>query len=254
MKPDTIAIKDRNQVKQSNADQHLQAGTLSNIVYERILTMIVNDELSVGSKLPTEHVLSERMAVSRPVLRQALKQLREDGVIVSRRGSGSYVTRKPESAVMEFAPTGSIADIQKSFEFRAAIESEAAFLAAERRTERDLKRISSLLDELDLCTQNGTLGTDVDEEFHEAICQASGNSYFVTARASIKQNILTGMNLTRNLSLTKPKARLETVQAEHYAILDGLRRRDKEAARAAMRTHLEKARIRVFETDLPNGA
>ena len=235
-----------------HSDQHVQTGTLSNIVYERILTMIINKELLVGSKLPTEHVLSEKMEVSRPVLRQALKQLREDGVIVSRRGSGSYVTRKPESAAMDFAPADSLADIQKSFEFRAAIESEAAFLAAERRSERDIQHITSLIKALDICAQNGELGTDLDEELHEAICLASGNTYFVKARSSIKTNILTGMNLTRSLSLTKPKARLETVQAEHYAIVDALKRRDKEGARIAMRTHLEKARIRVFESERKN--
>lgn len=209
--------------------------------------MIANNELPVGAKLPTEHVLSERMEVSRPVLRQALKQLREDGVVVSRRGSGSYVTCRPESAVMQFAPSGSIADIQKSFEFRASIESEAAFLAAERRSEKDLKHILATINELDLCIKNGKLGTEVDEELHEAICRASGNDYFVRARESIKSNILTGMNLTRNLSLTKPKTRLETVQAEHYAIYEALKKRDKEAARTAMRVHLENARVRVFE-------
>lgn len=235
-------------MKQSQPAAHVQTGTLSNIVYERILTLIANNELPVGAKLPTEHVLSERMEVSRPVLRQALKQLREDGVVVSRRGSGSYVTRKPESAAMQFAPTGSIADIQKSFEFRASIESEAAFLAAERRSEKELKQISSILQKLDFCIQNGELGTDLDEELHEAICQASGNGYFVMARASIKANILTGMNLTRNLSLTKPKTRLETVQAEHYAIFNALKKKNKEEARSTMRAHLENARIRVFET------
>ncbi|WP_052065620.1 FadR/GntR family transcriptional regulator [Thalassospira australica] len=235
-------------MKPLQSKPNIQSGTLSNIVYERILAMIANHELPVGAKLPTEHVLSERMEVSRPVLRQALKQLREDGVVVSRRGSGSYVTRKPESAAMQFAPSGSIADIQKSFEFRAGIESEAAFLAAERRSEKDLKHIQAILEKLDLCINNGELGTDLDEELHEAICKASGNDYFVRARQSIKNNILTGMNLTRNLSLTKPRTRLEIVQAEHYAILDALKRRDKEAARTTMRVHLENARIRVFET------
>ncbi|MEP1765609.1 MAG: FadR/GntR family transcriptional regulator [Sulfitobacter sp.] len=221
--------------------------TLSDQVYEKILAMISSGETPVGAKLPTEHAMSEMLAVSRPILRQALKQLREDGVVVSRQGSGSYVQRRPESAVLEFAPVGSIADIQRTFEFRVAIEGEATFLAAERRTESDLAKLQGLLDELDRCIEVGELGVDTDEAFHEAICAASGNQYFAAARISMKTNILTGLNLTRNLSLTKPQERLYLVQGEHYAIMDALKAGDQEAARQAMRAHLENARKRVFK-------
>lgn len=221
--------------------------TLSDQVYEKILAMILSGETPVGAKLPTEHALSEVLEVSRPVLRQALKQLREDGVVVSRQGSGSFVQRRPETAVLEFAPVGSIADIQRTFEFRAAIEGEAAYLAAERRTESDLAKMRSQLKELDRCIREGELGVDADEAFHEAICVASGNHYFSAARTSMKANILTGLNLTRNLSLTKPQERMERVQREHYQILDALERGDQDAARVAMRVHVESARKRVFQ-------
>ncbi|MDO6523765.1 FadR/GntR family transcriptional regulator [Shimia thalassica] len=221
--------------------------TLSDRVYEKILSMIVRGETPVGAKLPTEHALSEQLEVSRPVLRQALKQLREDGVIVSRQGSGSFVQRRPEGAVLDFAPVGSIADIQRTFEFRAAVEGEAAYLAAERRTDTDLAKLRAVLDELDRCIQEGELGVDADETFHEVICTASGNQYFTAARTSMKANILTGLNLTRNLSLTKPQERLELVQREHYQIFEAIKNRNQEEARAAMRAHVENARKRVFE-------
>ncbi|MEP2717095.1 FadR/GntR family transcriptional regulator [Pseudophaeobacter sp.] len=221
--------------------------TLSDRVYEKILALIASGETPVGAKLPTEHVLSEQLEVSRPVLRQALKQLREDGVIVSRQGSGSFVQRRPDEAVLDFAPVGSIADIQRTFEFRAAIEGEAAFLAAQRRTDADLARMQAQLEELDRCISEGELGVETDEAFHEAICTASGNQYFTVARTSMKTNILTGLKLTRNLSLTKPQERLELVQREHYQIFDAIKAGDAEAARTAMRLHVESARKRVFE-------
>ncbi|NKW92156.1 FadR family transcriptional regulator [Rhodobacteraceae bacterium R_SAG9] len=221
--------------------------TLSDQVYEKILAMISKGETPVGAKLPTEHALSEQLEVSRPVLRQALKQLREDGVIVSRQGSGSFVQRRPEGAVLDFAPVGSIADIQRTFEFRAAIEGEAAYLAAQRRTDSDLSKMRALLTELDRCIREGELGVDTDEDFHEAICAASGNQYFSAARSSMKSNILTGLNLTRNLSLTKPQERMEMVQREHYEIIDAIEKQDADAARIAMRAHVENARKRVFE-------
>jgi DNA-binding FadR family transcriptional regulator len=209
--------------------------------------MIVSGEIPVGAKLPTEHSLSEQLEVSRPVLRQALKQLREDGVVVSRQGSGSFVQQRPEGAVLDFAPVGSIADIQRTFEFRAAIEGEAAYLAAERRRERDLERLRAALIELDRCVRDGELGVNADEDFHVAVCLAADNQYFLAARTSMKANILTGMNLTRNLSLTKPQDRLELVQEEHRLIYDAIERSDGVAARAAMRAHVENARKRVFE-------
>ncbi|MFY0681117.1 MAG: FadR family transcriptional regulator [Thalassovita sp.] len=207
----------------------------------------MDGEIPVGGKLPTEHALSKELEVSRPVLRQALKQLREDDVVVSRQGSGTFVKRRPEGAVLDFAPIGSIADIQRTFEFRAAVEGEAAYLAAERRTETDLKRMREILDELDRCIRDGELGVDADEDFHAAVCAAADNQYFHTARTSMKSNIITGMNLTRNLSLTKPQERLTLVQHEHYRIFDAIEAGAKEDARLAMRQHVENARKRVFD-------
>ncbi len=221
--------------------------TLADMTYEKVLALIVDGSLAVGSKLPTEHDLSTRFEVSRPVLRQALKQLREDGLIVSRQGSGSYVTRRPDQAVLTFAPVGSIADIQRVFEFRAAIEGEAAALAAERRSEADLRAIRAALEELDRCIRDGDLGVEADEAFHSAVCEASGNPYFVNARRSMRDNIITGLNLTRSLSLTKPRERLQLVQDEHRQIRAAIEGRDPAEARAAMRRHIENARKRVFD-------
>lgn len=221
--------------------------SLADHAYERILSMIMDGTISVSGKLPTEHVLSKQFHMSRPVVRQALKQLREDNVIVSRQGSGSYVKRRPDDAILNFAPVGSIADIQRTFEFRAAIEGEAAFLAAKRWSEADMRQLKASLDELDRCVREGELGVEADATFHAVVCAASGNQYFVAAHVSMKQNIITGMNLTRNLSLTKPQERLALVQREHSAIFEAIAERNQQAARDAMRMHVENARKRVFE-------
>lgn len=227
-------------------DSRLGERKLSDRAYENVLSMISDGKIVVGDKLPSEHSLSEELQVSRPVLRQALKQLREDGVIVSRQGSGSFVQRRPDAAALGFAPVGSIADIQRTFEFRAAVEGEAAYFAAERRTDADLEKLRASLDELDRCVRDADLGVEADESFHVAVCVASGNNYFLAARTSMQSNILTGMNLTRNLSLTKPQNRMDLVQQEHYAIFDAILAEDPAAARDAMRAHVENARKRVF--------
>lgn len=230
-----------------NVGQLPKDTSLSDRVYEQLLAMIVQGEFGVGDKLPTEHALSERMNVSRPILRQALKQLRTDDVVISRQGSGSFVKRRPDEQVLDFAPVGSIADIQRTFEFRAAIEGEAAYLSAKRRSAFDLEQMRIALKELNRCIQENELGVEADEAFHAAVCAASDNHYFASARNSMNSNILTGMNLTRNLSLMKPRVRLELVQQEHYAILKAIEAGDADEARAAMRRHIENARTRVFE-------
>lgn len=239
-------ISSSNKSLGASAGRPVRDRTLSDRVYERIVSMIVEGEFAVGVKLPTEFKLSERLEVSRPVLRQALKQLREDGLIVSRQGSGSYVKSRPDGSVLDFAPVGSIADIQRTFEFRVAIEGEAAYLAARRRTDRDLQKLHSAFDELDRCVRENELGVDADEAFHAVICEAADNQYFATARSSMKANIIKGMNLTRSLSLNKPAERLELVQEEHLALLNAIDAGDADAARAAMRAHIENARSRVF--------
>jgi DNA-binding FadR family transcriptional regulator len=220
---------------------------LGDHVYEQVLEMIMNGEFPENSRLPPEAELSARLGVSRPVLRQALRRLREDEIIQSRKGSGSYVLKRPDRSILNFAPVGSIADIQRSFEFRIAVEGEAARLAAERRTEEDLARIGAALEDLDECIRSGTLGADADEAFHLAVCEATGNRFFADARASMQAHIIFGMNLARSLSLTKPADRLELVQSEHVTIFEAIRDQDPTAAETAMRSHIENARRRVFE-------
>ncbi|WP_341368932.1 FadR/GntR family transcriptional regulator [Yoonia sp. BS5-3] len=229
------------------ADEPAKDRSLSDHAYEQVLSMIIEGDFPVGTKLPTEQVLSQKLSVSRPILRRALKQLRDDGVVVSRQGSGSFVQRRPEGVMLDFAPVGSIADIQRVFEFRAAIEGEAAYLAAARRDETHLTRLKDILQELDRCIQSGELGVDADEAFHAVVCEASDNGYFAAARNSMKSNILKGMNLTRSLSLSKTQARMQKVQAEHYAVFDAIAAQDEDKARDAMRTHVMNARVRVFE-------
>lgn len=236
-------------------NQHLGAeagrdGTLSDIVYESILAKIVDGEFASGAKLPAEIKLSAALNVSRPVLRQALKQLRVDGVITSRQGSGSYVTGQPDRAVLTFAPVGSIADIQRSFEFRAAIEAEAASLAARRRSAAQLDALQAAFGRLDRCVGKGNLGVDEDELFHGLICQAADNHYFSSVWTSMQVSIRTGMNLTRNLTLSKSPERLRLVQAEHSRIMQAITEQNPEAACQAMRSHIENARRRVFDGSL----
>jgi len=216
-------------------------------IYDSIVGLIVSGEFAENARLPSEVDLSRRFGASRPVVREALARLRDDGLIVSRQGSGSYVTRRPDDAVLRFVPVGSIADIQRCFEFRVGLEGVAAALAAERWEDADLAEIRSAYEALEVCIRTGQLGVDADAGFHQAVARATHNHYHVSVQLSLQAHIAVGMNLTRNLSMLRTDARLRLVQDEHAAILAAIEARDAAAARAAMETHIENARRRVFD-------
>lgn len=222
-------------------------GRLSDVVYDGIVTLIARGDLLLNSKLPSEAELAARFAVSRTVVREALGRLREDAVIVSRQGSGSYAIRKPDVAVLRFAQVSSLADVQRCFEFRAGHEAAAAALAAERWQDEDLALIAAALASLEQCVKTGTLGIDEDRLFHEAVAKATRNSYYISIQASLASHITTGMNVTRQLSLLRAPDRLRAVQSEHDQIYEAIRARDPERARLAMERHIVSARERMFE-------
>ncbi|WP_136247891.1 FadR/GntR family transcriptional regulator [Halomonas borealis] len=221
--------------------------SLASAVYEKILAAIIEGRYPVNKKLPTEAQLCRSYEVSRPVLRDALARLKEDELVVSRRGSGSFVVRQPDSAVLEFAPISSIADIQRCFEFRANVEARAAQLAAVRRTPEQLEHIRRCYDIIDAANARQDLATDEDYRFHLAITEAASNHYYTTVLKSLNESIKKGMSLTRSLSLRASQARLQRVQDEHLAIVEAIEAQDGERAEVAMRTHLDNARHRMFE-------
>lgn len=223
------------------------SGRLSGVVYDRIVDMIASGAFPLNSRLPTEMELSERFDASRPVVREALQRLRDDGLIVSRQGSGSYVKRRPEADVLQLVPVGSLADVQRCFEFRAGLEPATAALAAQRRDNDDLERLDSAMRALEKCLAEGHLGVEEDSNLHDEIARATHNQYHVSVQASLRSHVIAGMNVTRSLSLRRSQAQLRAVQDEHERIVEAIRSQDADAAYAAMKAHILNARNRMFE-------
>lgn len=220
--------------------------SLSDFAYEKILANIVGGAFQKGERLPAEDALATRLGVSRPIVREALARLREEGLIISRRGSGSYVTGQPTRTVEAFSPLSSITDMQQCFEFRLELEGIAAYYAALRRTDADMAAIDAALTTWNALRDRGIVGIQEDFAFHASICRASHNRFFMESLDFLKDNICTGMNLSRNLSLQRPDERNRAVQEEHAVIAAAVRAQDGPAAQEAMRRHVATARTRVF--------
>ncbi|QUS37233.1 FadR/GntR family transcriptional regulator [Falsirhodobacter algicola] len=220
--------------------------TLADQVYDQLLGQITDETYAVHARLPNEDALAHAFGVSRPVIRSALARLRTDGIIQSRRGSGSYVTRRPDRQVISFVPLGSISDIQKCYEFRIDLEGAAAAWAARRRDDRDLERMEEAYRELEANYQQREPGIDADQRLHLAIAEASKNGFFVTMLQSLGPQIAFGVKLSRSLTMLGVPLRQETVLAEHRAVVAAIRDRDPVTAERAMRDHISAAKNRMF--------
>lgn len=149
--------------------------------------------------------------------------------------------------MLRYAPLESIADIQRCFEFRIALEGEAARLAAERASSQELAAIERAVNLLKERITARELGVDADFAFHLAISKATGNNFFSDSLLSLEGQITFGQNLARNLGLKHPNTRLPEVQAEHEKIFEAIRRHEGDRAHEAMRQHISNSRRRVFE-------
>lgn len=184
--------------------------------------------------------------MSRPVLRTALARLRTDGIIQSRRGSGNYIRRRPDRQVVSFVPLGSIADIQRCYEFRVDVEGAAAAWAARRRDAEDLKQIENAFQILESSYIQQELGIDADQKLHLAIARASKNRFFVSVLEALGPQISFGVKLSRSLTLLDVPSRQELVLAEHRAVMDAIRKEQPDAAQEAMQKHITAAKNRMF--------
>ncbi|MEO8242803.1 MAG: GntR family transcriptional regulator, partial [bacterium] len=109
-----------------------RAMLLADVVYDSIRRAIANGEFAEDERLPGENAMAEQFDVSRPVIRSALKRLRDEGLVTSRQGSGSYISTSVVPKPLAFQPLETIADLQRCYEFRLTIEPAAAALAAGR--------------------------------------------------------------------------------------------------------------------------
>lgn len=224
----------------------LRQARLADQVYELLLLQIARGSYGVGARLPSEPKLCADFGVSRPVVREALARLRADNIVRSRRGSGTWVEREPSHAFASLAPSGTIAQMVRAYEFRAGIEAEAAALAAERREKRDLQAMEQAIDALAAALGRDEVGAGPDIAFHRAVALSTRNPLFAQGIEMLDGSIRSGIVVARRLKQLANGERLNQVLAEHDAVLAAIRGQDAEAARRAMHHHIASSRDRML--------
>lgn len=211
-------------------------------LYEQVADLLEQEIMGAcpeGSRLPSEQTLSERFQVSRTIVREALKLLKERGLIDSRTGSGAFITR-PEahnvSDVMGRIIRLNGIDIPSIYEVRSILEVAAVRKAAVTATTADLAEMEALLARLKDRAIAVPVRRDSDFEFHYRIAVASGNellAMLVEVMSNIfKEIIKSGIFV---------QGGIDDAIVRHEKIMRALRSRDPDAAETAMHEHLDQS-------------
>ena len=208
---------------------------LSQSIADTLLSMItIEKRFSAGDKLPNENELSEELNVSRTTLREAIRILVAYNVLEIQRGKGTFVT---QAAFEQQSDFGQLADIKVNakdlYEMRLIFEPEAAYLAAIRGTDAEIKRILDLGEKIEQEIKSGQDRTDNEHLFHKAIAQATHNEFMNQLMPILYQAIAKGVTL----SAMSQKAVTDTV-GDHRMIMDFLEQRNAEGAKNAMKIHI----------------
>ncbi|MRW84903.1 FCD domain-containing protein [Pseudoduganella sp. FT26W] len=226
----------------------MSEGFLGDKVYEGLSALFGTPGFSAGAKLPSENALAERFNVSRPVVRQALVQLRTEGRVYSRKGSGNYVSEKPEpQPVIPFGAFHNIPDVRNFLEFRCSLEGEIAAQAARRCQADEVAAVHHCLLQWEKAVAAGQSAIEEDIAFHTAIANASGNRFFALTLAAINAQSRFAIRLVRELSGRALASRLDDVRREHRAIDAAITAGDADKAKTAMASHLQNGIRRLFE-------
>jgi GntR family transcriptional regulator, transcriptional repressor for pyruvate dehydrogenase complex len=242
-------------VATENPRAEIRTVTLSAELAKNIGDQVRKGVLSVGSKLPKETDLMGRFGVSRTVVREAISYLQAAGLVETKHGVGTYVRSREELPSFRVQPEqlATLRDTIALLEFRIAVESEAAAIAATRRTETDLAEMQRALDAFDSAVSIGETAADADAQFHLAIAVATQNSHFMEFMNALGTRAIPRARLNRVADDDASKQRyLQRVQHEHETILSAIRNRDVDGARAAIRTHLSSSRERLKRAEAAN--
>ncbi|QLF69493.1 FadR family transcriptional regulator [Peteryoungia desertarenae] len=212
-------------------------------VVQRIELLILEGVLRDGDRLPGERDLSQSLDVSRPILREALKELEARGLLVSHHGGGTYV-----ADIIGQVFSRPITDLisrharatRDYLEYRRELEGLTAELAAQRATETDKALLSRIITDMRAAHASGKPEEELsaDVEFHNAIGEAAHNIILLHTMRACYRLLSEGIFFNRRAVFAFPHAR-ERLLEQHIAIHDAVVAGNAPAAKAAAQAHID---------------
>ena len=199
--------------------------------------MILKDSSCVGSKLPSEQTLAQNFGVSRNIVRESLKLLKERNLITLHTGEGAYIEKPDSKSVVNVVNRIILMDEimpAKVFEARMLLETGACGLAVINGKPEDLIKLEEINQEMVRCDQDTERRTQLDLKFHSLIAEMTGNpliELFVKSMATLLGPFIT-------TALIPHTGHMEGINT-HRQIIACMREKDVVGAECLMREHLE---------------
>ena len=218
-------------------------GRTADEVVRQIEVFILEGILRAGDRLPGERDLARRLDVSRPILREALKELETRGLIATRHGGGTFVA-DVTGQVFTRPVMALIARHQKAtldyLEYRREIEAVAAEMAARRATEADKALLSGIVGRMKVAHEKADFAeeAEIDVELHNAVGECAHNIILLHTLHSCYRLLSEGVFYNRAMIFNLPGAR-DRLLAPHTAIAGAVITGDPAAARAAAQAHID---------------
>jgi GntR family transcriptional regulator, transcriptional repressor for pyruvate dehydrogenase complex len=205
--------------------------------FQGLREMISSGRVSPGERLPVESELCEELGVSRGSLREAVRIASALGLIESRHGSGTYVSRlRPEEIFAGLSLTIDLLPLDgliESYEMRRVLESHSAAQAAAHMTPERIELLNSLVVQMEQ-TSDPELASALDAQYHDAIAGFGGNPTISTLLAVLR----TRSRAYQLFSLKDGQSIKKQSDASHRAIFEALKNRDPVAAMNAAASHV----------------
>ncbi len=209
-------------------------------VYEEIVSqitsLILNGDLKLGDKLPSERELGERFGVGRNSVREATRALESANLVETRQGEGTFVTVTPDTlvpALSEKISSEGEKGFHQLFEARRILEPQIAALATKRATPAELKRLSAILTRQRKEVEAGGSGIEEDTEFHMTLAEAAKNEFLHRLVVSL----LGSLRELRERSVRNESDRIRSYET-HLKILEAVKAGREKDAVANMIGHL----------------
>ncbi|AYY13350.1 FadR family transcriptional regulator [Actinobacteria bacterium YIM 96077] len=213
-------------------------------IAEQIQDLIIKQDLAEGERLPAERELARMLSTSRPTVSQAIRILVIRGLVESRRGSGAYVTRRPEAglaATVNLMVSLNRESVQHLNVLRLALETTGIAQAIECGTEDELDAGAQALEQLRDSVGDTAAWMSADTRFHTTLVRASHNPYLSSIFESVHSTLIDYEYRTWIERGVVPQwlqsSEAAAVTALHEPILQAVVDRDEEAARVAVREH-----------------
>jgi GntR family transcriptional regulator, transcriptional repressor for pyruvate dehydrogenase complex len=245
----TMAASSDKALNTSDMFSRVNVDRVSQVIVDQIKVLIRDGKLTPGDRLPSERELCQRFGVSRVTVREALRVLEASGLLAIRVGAhgGAFLTTPSAERLGE-----GLADLISLSRMTAANVTEARFivelgvlpLAVERATDEDVEALFAMVADAELALEGGTYNIEMSAAFHVRLAECTHNP----AIEMLMQSFHGPMRMSIEESHQAAPMGRQGVE-EHRRLAEAVKKRDLEAARAIMGTHLDRTAQRVGPTD-----